>query len=526
MQIELFLTYLLPPIIGAFIGYFTNYVAIRMLFRPLEPWRVFGVRIPLTPGVLPARRAEFANRIGRMVGRHLLGPNDVGRALEKEDLRRQLKGAVMEKVFHLLERETGSIASLIPPNMRDFIYEIIIRLRHEATRKAFEYLESDICAESVRNFLYSKGDEILSTEVRALLGRELCERIESGAAEQIRNLLVSEGVVTILGDFVDNQTAALFNSESTLRELLPAALTTSLVDTLEKEVFDILDRTLKDPDSVSVVRDGIIQAIHSGFGSLEGISGLLASFINVDKLVARFPEFPDRIATEVIRGLEAEKTRGHISQTIRERLNALLDRPLSSILETIPFRRAEALRRLFKRKVMECLRGETTAGFILSAVSGGMARIGEKPLGSVLGMTLSEAGLTEIRAKAAESAIQALRSATVKETLELTVEKSIEKWFFEHPMGRLADIVPASIAEELGEAIHLHLAELLRQEVPPLVDTLNVERIVEEKVNSLDILKMENLLLGIMENHFKYINLFGALLGFLIGALNVVISSL
>ena len=31
-----------PPVLGAFIGYMTNYVAIKMLFRPLRPWKIFG----------------------------------------------------------------------------------------------------------------------------------------------------------------------------------------------------------------------------------------------------------------------------------------------------------------------------------------------------------------------------------------------------------------------------------------------------------------------------------------------------
>jgi uncharacterized membrane protein YheB (UPF0754 family) len=62
---------------------------------------------------------------------------------------------------------------------------------------------------------------------------------------------------------------------------------------------------------------------------------------------------------------------------------------------------------------------------------------------------------------------------------------------------------------------------MLEIEVPGLVQSLNIKKIVTEKVNSLDILKLEGLLLSIMEEQFKYINLFGALLGFLIGCGNI-----
>jgi uncharacterized membrane protein YheB (UPF0754 family) len=72
------LPYLLPPLLGAFIGYVTNYIAIRMLFRPLRPWRLLGVRVPLTPGIIPSKRHELAARMGEMVGSHLLTSDDVG----------------------------------------------------------------------------------------------------------------------------------------------------------------------------------------------------------------------------------------------------------------------------------------------------------------------------------------------------------------------------------------------------------------------------------------------------------------
>ena len=61
------------------------------------------------------------------------------------------------------------------------------------------------------------------------------------------------------------------------------------------------------------------------------------------------------------------------------------------------------------------------------------------------------------------------------------------------------------------------------REVPGLVASLNIRKIVTKKVDSLDLLRLEKLLMGIMEEQFKYINLFGGLLGFLIGLLNLLL---
>ena len=52
--------YLLPPALGAFIGYVTNYIAIRMLFRPLRPWRVPSLRT-FHPAGTKTRPAGFGH---------------------------------------------------------------------------------------------------------------------------------------------------------------------------------------------------------------------------------------------------------------------------------------------------------------------------------------------------------------------------------------------------------------------------------------------------------------------------------
>jgi uncharacterized membrane protein YheB (UPF0754 family) len=94
---------------------------------------------------------------------------------------------------------------------------------------------------------------------------------------------------------------------------------------------------------------------------------------------------------------------------------------------------------------------------------------------------------------------------------------------FEKPLGRLAERLPADVLEELEDGLYRQVGDVLQKEVPPLIETLNVTRMVEEKVNQLDILQVEDLLMGVMKEQFKYINLFGAVLGFFIGLINLVV---
>ena len=83
--------WLAPPFLGAIIGYFTNYVAIRMLFRPLEKKHLGFIPVPLTPGVIPKNRGELAANIGDVVARDLLSPNSIQQQLETPEFQMRLQ---------------------------------------------------------------------------------------------------------------------------------------------------------------------------------------------------------------------------------------------------------------------------------------------------------------------------------------------------------------------------------------------------------------------------------------------------
>ncbi|MFS8868449.1 DUF445 domain-containing protein [Synechococcus sp. H65.1] len=72
-----FWTYLVPPLAGLVIGYFTNDIAIKMLFRPYRPYRVFGWRIPFTPGLIPQNQPRLARQIAKTIMGSLLTPEEL-----------------------------------------------------------------------------------------------------------------------------------------------------------------------------------------------------------------------------------------------------------------------------------------------------------------------------------------------------------------------------------------------------------------------------------------------------------------
>ena len=98
------LPYLLPPLLGAIIGYLTNAVAIRMLFRPLTEKRLFGIRIPFTPGIIPRKRHQLSESIAQMVSTKLLTEETIRQKFDDPSFRDNLLHSVGKFTHELLHR--------------------------------------------------------------------------------------------------------------------------------------------------------------------------------------------------------------------------------------------------------------------------------------------------------------------------------------------------------------------------------------------------------------------------------------
>ena len=88
---------LLFPLVGAAIGWFTNYVAVKMLFRPYKPVNFFGLKIQ---GLIPKRRREIAKSIANGIEKELLSAKDLSDVLEEIDWEEEVEKTVEEVVEH------------------------------------------------------------------------------------------------------------------------------------------------------------------------------------------------------------------------------------------------------------------------------------------------------------------------------------------------------------------------------------------------------------------------------------------
>lgn len=108
MNGDIFTTYILPPLIGAVIGFFTNMIAVKMLFYPRKPVYVLGHQLPLTPGAIPKGKARLARSAGKIVQNELFTREDISGRLLTEEVEKPL----IDKMMSILDaniRETGAV---------------------------------------------------------------------------------------------------------------------------------------------------------------------------------------------------------------------------------------------------------------------------------------------------------------------------------------------------------------------------------------------------------------------------------
>ncbi|MFC7681005.1 DUF445 domain-containing protein [Paenibacillus sp. GCM10028914] len=96
---------LLNVAVAAFVGGITNHFAIKMLFHPREEIRIRGRKLPFTPGLIPKRKEEIAESLGKVVSDYLVTSEGLQEMIRKPQFRSKAEDTVSQKLKALTESE-------------------------------------------------------------------------------------------------------------------------------------------------------------------------------------------------------------------------------------------------------------------------------------------------------------------------------------------------------------------------------------------------------------------------------------
>lgn len=139
--------YITPPVAGGIIGYFTNDIAIKMLFRPYRAYYAFGRQLPFTPGLIPANQERLAKKISDTIMGSLLTPEALQKLARRLLQTERIEAAILwllqlalDQVKSDTEQKTAKIIAGI---LRDLLGQSFPRILKVLARRE-DFLENQL----------------------------------------------------------------------------------------------------------------------------------------------------------------------------------------------------------------------------------------------------------------------------------------------------------------------------------------------------------------------------------------------
>jgi uncharacterized membrane protein YheB (UPF0754 family) len=173
--------YALLPLVSALIGWLTNHIAVRMIFRPRKPIRMLGLEIV---GLIPKRRADLARKIGDTVEKELISHRDIEEVVRSPRFQKDIAAILRRRIDDFIGKNLGNgpFVSLLlsgetARGIREVLVNEILRMLPGSMDMFFEKIESrvkfsEIVRKRIESFELSRLEGIVYTiaarELRAI----------------------------------------------------------------------------------------------------------------------------------------------------------------------------------------------------------------------------------------------------------------------------------------------------------------------------------------------------------------------
>jgi uncharacterized membrane protein YheB (UPF0754 family) len=521
-----YVKYIAPPLVGAFIGYLTNRVAIRMLFRPLKAWRLLGLRIPMTPGVIPSKRHQLAMNMGEVVGDHLLTSEEVGKGLQHEVFQNHLYTIIQQRVEGVLQKDMGPVSSIIPEKFHVYLDIGSKTITWQVKHQLNTFIRSEKFTTIVDDAIDARLETFLGHEIGTILPLDKRQIGYAFIEENVSRMFESRAMEQWLEDFVQQKVYSALQQKKSPAEIFPQSLQELLVMTIEKQIPSFLQKLatiVSEPEVREKVVAGACAGVDAFIESLGSMAEMVRGFLKTETVEEKIREYLVDKNDDIVAWLQSDEVQERVVAILRERSSDFLHKPIVDWVKAEDEKVIEDFCKQCNRQILLLVRGQEVAKMFSSMITSNVENhieSGALGIGELFTELLGKNATLEARNWLKTEIRDLLQSASTLKTIDMMVDSLVAS-LLKKRIGQLSRIVPAGVKEGISKSFQNMASAMLASEVPGLVHSLNIRKIVTEKINSLDLLRLEGLLLSIMEEQFKYINLFGALLGFLIGCLNI-----
>ncbi len=497
---------------GAVAGGLTNTLAIWMLFHPHRPPKILGRRPRWLHGAIPRNQARLASTIGRTVGTKLLTRDDLVGVLGCGAFRSTFDERLTRFLNDALEGERGSIRDLLGPDVMQEVSDIAEAVLEHCIARVDEYLASDAFEDSVRSRAHGLAAHLADQPVSDILTPKRGVAISKALDSWIDRVTAEDGFRDAVARYVRQASEQLLAPEVTFRDILPEGA----VGTLERAVAGYvplaigrLGTVLERPEPRVRFESAIQDLLHRFLRDLKFHQRVVARLVMTEDAVARVLDtFEEEGAARIGELFRDPTVRGAMATGINDAISDFMDRPVRSVLGDPDDPEVQGAQDAIVSWAVDLARSSAARTFVATRIESAVARASERTWGQVLdGIPPRRASKWLVRGARSET-VQAIYREGARRIIAAALER---------PIGRPARWLPAGTTDRLQQVASPALWAWLQDQVPALVQRLDVAQRVEQKVLDFPVADLEDLVRRVTHRELRVIVYLGYGLGTAIG---------
>jgi uncharacterized membrane protein YheB (UPF0754 family) len=503
-------------VIATLHGYGAAWLAIRMLFRPRKPVRLWGMTI-WPQGMIPRHRERLAETIGNAVGNELVSQETVVHALFETDFfRRKVEGFVESYTRELLATPYPSFIEALPAGARAPVLDAISALQYRISDYISNVLKSEETSAQLNAFIDRRVNELLARRLTDTVSAETFEQILGFIEERFRGLVNEPGLEAKVRDFISARLDDLAESQATLAEVFTPDTVSVIKERIDEQVPPVVHHLAELATSQNTrARIGALikREVDDYYQQLSFFKKIFVSrekiHSEVDELVNS--TLPRRVE-EFLRGeafeQEAEK---FLDATIDD----VLARPINQIIGQIEPDKLETIKDQIAGRILSIARSIEMSKTVSAYLTDALERLRPHTLRALL-QHLNPESAQRLKTFLSRGLFQVLSREETARTINNILTSQVERLLIA-PIGKLSEQVPEAALRRASVALTERITAAARERLPAAIAEFDIGGIVRQKVAGYPVEKLEELVLSVAQQHLKTIEIFGAAIGFMIG---------
>ncbi|MDM0618472.1 DUF445 family protein [Clostridium perfringens] len=494
--------YIIGALIGAVIGYITNWLAIKMLFRPREAKYIFGIKLPFTPGLIPKEKSRIANKVGETVGTHLLNSDSLSKALKDDKIKAKFNEVAKEKINQIIN-SNSTLEESLKNTLGENYYALKGNMINNIAKTILESIQEEEFKNKVKFYIVDSIKERLNKNPEKII-----DFINSNKfREVIINTLEEEKIRDIIGKALLKEVKTLEKEDLTIEEVIPENIKPYIEEYVKSQkdtLVDIIKNLLRD--------DEVSHKIKSAIN--DNIPSIVSMFLSGDVIYGKLVSLVDKSLSE-------EENKEYICDAALAFVHESMKKKVSDVINNVGEEKLEVISDALGDKISKKLNTEENIDSIISKLNCKISSFNSyEEIIKVLFNDYENILIDNI-----DSMISQIVN---NNQLSGEISKIIEKVFDKFLQNSLNDICynKQNLENSIMSILDNLYNDFVENKSAKVLEIVDISSIVEEQINAFEVDYAEEIIIGIANKELKAITWLGALLGGILGILSPLLSTI